>query len=189
MGWKVTLGGGLRMSNMVLETDRLGLRELATSDLDFVAEMLGDADVMRYYPKCLDRASSLAWIERQQMRYARDGHGLWLVLERDTGQPIGQVGLVMQEVTGMPRPRYAEVGYLLHRPFWHRGFATEAAAATKDYALRERGYDQVISLIRSVNEPSQAVARRLGMEIIGETKFANIPHLVFGSSLTLPKAP
>ena len=110
IGWKVTLGGGLRMSNIVLETDRLRLRELATSDLDFVAEMLGDADVMRYYPKRLDRTASLAWIERQQMRYARDGHGLWLVLERDTGQPIGQVGLVMQEVTGMPRPRYAEVG-------------------------------------------------------------------------------
>lgn len=180
MGWKVTLSQRLRMSNIILETDRLRLRELTASDLDFVAEMLGDADVMRFYPKRLDRDSSLAWIERQQMRYARDGHGLWLVLERDTGQPIGQVGLVMQDVTRMPRPRYAEVGYLLHRPFWHRGFATEAAAATRDYAFHERGYDQVISLIRSVNEPSQAVARRLGMAIVGETSFANIPHLVFG---------
>jgi RimJ/RimL family protein N-acetyltransferase len=40
----------------------------------------------------------------------------------------------------------------------------------------------VISLIRAVNEPSQAVARRLGMSIIGETEFAGLPHLVFGLS-------
>jgi len=168
------------MSNVILETKRLRLRELAASDLDFVAVMLDDADVMRYYPQRLDRAGSLAWIERQQMRYARDGHGLWLVLDRETDEPVGQVGLVTHELKGLPRTRYPEIGYLLHRPFWHRGLATEAAIGVRDYAFRSRRYDQVISLIRPVNEPSKAVARRLGMSIIGETEFAGLPHLVFG---------
>ena len=168
------------MSNVILETRRLRLRELTTKDLDFVAAMLGDADVMRYYPRRLDREGSLAWIERQQMRYARDGHGLWLVSVRETDEPVGQVGLVMQDLQGLPRPRYPEIGYLLHRPFWHRGFATEAAAGVRDYAFGVRGFDQVISLIRAVNEPSQAVARRLGMTIIGEVEYVNLPHLVFG---------
>src|SRR5262245_8231758 len=170
------------MSNVILETKRLRLRELATTDLDFVAAMLDDADVMRYYPKRLDRAGALAWIERQLMRYERDGHGLWLVLDRATDEPVGQVGLATQELTGLPKPTYPEIGYLLHRPFWHRGFATEAAIGVRDYAFRVRGYDEVISLIRPVNEPSQAVARRLGMSIIGETEFAGLPHLVFGLS-------
>ncbi len=170
------------MSNVILETRRLRLRELIADDLDFVAAMLDDADVMRYYPSRLDRAGSLAWIERQQMRYARDGHGLWLVLDRKTDRPVGQVGLVTHELKGLPRPRYPEIGYLLHRPFWHRGFATEAATEVRDYAFRTRGYDQVISLIRPINEPSQAVARRIGMEIVGETEFAGLPHLVFGLS-------
>lgn len=168
------------MSDMILETARLCLRELETDDLDFVAAMLGDADVMRFYPSRLDRDASLTWIQRQQARYARDGHGLWLVLDRGTSKPIGQVGLAMQEIVGLPRARYPEVGYLLHRPYWHRGFATEAAGAVRDHAFEVRGYDEVVSLIRPENEPSQAVAKRLGMSVIGETPFAGMRHLVFG---------
>jgi [ribosomal protein S5]-alanine N-acetyltransferase len=168
------------MSNVILETSRLRLRELSTNDLDFVAEMLADADVMRFYPNRLDRDGAAAWLERQRMRYARDGHGLWLVLDRATEEPIGQVGLVTHELTGLPRARYPEIGYLLHPPFWHRGFATEAAIGVRDYAFRVCGYDQVISLIRPANEPSQAVARRLGMSTIAEIEFAGLPHLVYG---------
>jgi [ribosomal protein S5]-alanine N-acetyltransferase len=174
------------MSNFILETARLRLRELSTDDLDFVAEMLGDADVMRYYPNRLDRDGASAWLERQQMRYARDGHGLWLAVDRATGEPVGQVGLVTHELQGLPRPRYPEIGYLLHRPFWHRGFATEAAMGVRDHAFGVLGYDQVISLIRQVNAPSQAVARRLGMSAIAEIEFAGLPHLVF--SLTASDA-
>jgi RimJ/RimL family protein N-acetyltransferase len=168
------------MSNVILETKRLRLRELTADDLDFVAAMLEHAEVMRFYPSRLDREMSLVWIERQRARYARDGHGLWLAIERETDEPVGQVGLVMHELKGLPRPRYAEIGYLLHRPFWRRGFATEAAAGVRDYAFQTLGFDQVISLIRPENGPSQAVARRLGMSIIGETEFTGFHTLVFG---------
>lgn len=164
-----------------LESARLTMRELTLTDLPFVFEMLGDAEVMRFYPKPLDREESAAWIERQHTRYASDGHGLWLVEERESGLPVGQAGLVMQQLAGFPRPRYAEVGYLLHRPFWKRGYATESAAAIRHYAHETLGYDEVISLIRPENEPSQAVARRLGMQVIGETTQVALPHLVFGA--------
>jgi len=68
---------------MLLTSARLALRELVLSDLDFVAEMLTDPVVMRYYPKPLTRVEAQAWIERQRARYARDGHGLWLVSDQD----------------------------------------------------------------------------------------------------------
>jgi [ribosomal protein S5]-alanine N-acetyltransferase len=170
------------VTRFCLESARLRMRELEVSDLPFVCSMLGDAEVMRFYPKCLDRDESLAWIERQRARYADDGHGLWLLEERDSGLPVGQVGLVMQELMGFPRPRYPEVGWLLHRSYWKRGYATEAAARVREHAHDTLGYDEVISLIRPENEPSQAVTRRLGMQVIGETTFVELRHLVFGAS-------
>ena len=63
----------------ILETTRLALRELVLDDLDFMAEMLADAEVMRYYPKRLTRELSTDWIERQIARYTTDGYGLWQI--------------------------------------------------------------------------------------------------------------
>jgi len=157
------------------------MRELSLDDLPFVHSMLGDPEVMRYYPRVLDRDASMAWIERQRARYADEGHGLWLLEERETGTPIGQAGLVMQELRAFPHPRYPEIGWLLHRAFWKRGYATEAATRIRRYAENMLGYPEVISLVRPENEPSQAVARRIGMHVIGETIFASLPHLVFGA--------
>ncbi len=161
---------------VILETSRLQLREMDLGDLDFVAGMLSHAEVMRYYPKLYSRAEAQAWVERQLQRYADHGHGLWLVLERSSGQPVGQVGLILQEVDDRVLP---EIGYLIDRPFWRRGYASEAALGVRSHAFTERGYARVISLIRPENEPSQGVARKLGMRPERETLFKGLPHLVF----------
>src|SRR5262245_12549591 len=102
-----------RSEEPVLTTPRLVLREMTRDDLDFVAEMMGDPDVTRYYPKQYSREEARHWLERQLERYRRDGHGLWLVTLKSTGEPVGQVGLAMQDVDGIREP---EVGWLLHRP-------------------------------------------------------------------------
>ncbi len=159
-----------------LETRRLLLREMTPDDLEIIAAMLGDAEVMRFYPKVLSRAEAAQWINRQIDRYRHDGHGLWLVIERATGEPVGQVGLVRQIVDGVAE---REIGYMIHRPYWRRGYASEAAAAVRDHAFNERGEPRVISLIQPVNIPSQGVARALRMTIEKSTVFADIEHLVF----------
>jgi RimJ/RimL family protein N-acetyltransferase len=160
----------------VLETERLQLREMILADLDFVAAMLAHPEVMRYYPKVYAWEEAQGWVERQQRRYAEQGHGLWLAEDRPTGQPVGQVGLILQRVDGIGE---LEIGYLIHRPFWRRGLATEAALGVRRYAFETRGHDRVISLIRPENEPSQGVARKLGMAPERETMFKGFKHLVF----------
>ena len=163
----------------IIDTARLRLRELAMTDLDFIAEMLADADVMRYYPKRLTRELSAEWIERQIERYQADGHALWLAVNRETGTPVGQVGLVRQLVNGAEE---CEVGYLIDRACWRRGFATEGARACRDYAFTALGTHRVISLIRPENVPSQGVARNLGMEVVGHAPHGGYEHLVFAVS-------
>lgn len=159
-----------------LLTERLRLREMTAGDLDFLAELLSDPAVMRFYPQVYSREEARGWLNRQLARYAEDGHGFWLVEDRATGEPAGQVGLLRQE---LPWGNEPEIGYLIHRPFWRRGYATEAARAVRDDAFDARGLERVISLIRPVNEPSQGVARKLGMQVERETEFKGLPHLVF----------
>jgi RimJ/RimL family protein N-acetyltransferase len=163
----------------ILDTPRLILREMSLADLDFVAAMLADPEVMRFYPKCYSREEAAAWVERQMGRYERHGLGLWLVSDKAPCQPVGQVGLIMQTVRGVEE---REVGYLIHRPFWWQGFATEAAAACRDYAVQVLGSQRVISLIRPENLPSQGVARKIGLRPEpGFVQHGGFEHIVFSS--------
>ena len=163
-------------SARVIETDRLYGREMSVDDLDFIAEILGHPEVMRFYPKRYSRDEARGWIERQMQRYAVDGHGLWLIVDQETNRPVGQVGVLSQMVDDR---REFEVGYMIHHPFWREGYAIEAALACRDYAFERLGAYRVISLIRPANTPSQGVARKLGMRPDRSTMFAGLEHIVY----------
>ena len=165
---------------VVLATERLDLREITEDDLEFFRAMTSDPEVMRYYPDDVKRFTPEQWIERQRNRYARDGHGPWLAVERATGEPIGQIGLIRHEIPGSPvGDVFYEVGYMVHRPYWRRGFAHEAAAASRDYGFR-LGHPMIYSMIDPANTPSMAVARSIGMSPRGEIQAYGAPHLLFG---------
>lgn len=171
--------------NVILETSRLVLRELVPEDLDFVAEMLGDPEVMRYYPKTFDRSEAQGCMGHQIEKYRRDGHGLWRVSLRESDQPVGLVGLVRQEVDG---ETFHEIGYLIHRPYWRRGYATEAALGVRRFAFETCRLPRVVSLVRPENVPSVAVAKKLGMTPEREIRFGGFRHLVYGLRLEVDTA-
>ena len=164
---------------MILETSRLSLRELTPDDLDFVAAMLADPEVMRYYPRCCSREESEAWIQRQRARYARDGFGFWLTTARKTGEPVGQAGLLMQDLDGVMQ---VGLGYLIHRPFWRRGFANEACAGILDHAFKNLGMGRVVCPIRPENEPSRRLAAKLGLVPERQTEYAGFQHIIYTRS-------
>ena len=160
----------------IWETPRLVAREMTLGDLDFVAAMLADPEVMRYYPRCYSRVEAEAWVVRQQSSYRAFGHGRWLILDRSDGRPVGQVGLLSQLVEGIEQP---EIAYMIDRPWWRRGFATEAASATRDHAFEVLGRTRVISLIRPENVPSRGVASKIGMRPGRMIVHADLDHIVY----------
>lgn len=161
----------------IIETARLWLREITLDDLDFMAEMLGNAEVMRYFPSVEDRDGARRSIEKTRARYEHDGHSFWLAVAKATAEPVGRVGLLRQQPFG-DGVDHAEVAYTIHAPFQRRGFAFEAATAVRDWAFA-RGYDHVISLIRPENTPSEAVARKLGLQPTVHVEFFGLDHRVW----------
>ena len=104
---------------------------------------------------------------------------MWLAVEKATGAPVGQVGLVIQTVENRRRP---EIGWLLDRPQWGKGYATEGGAAVRDAAFSRWKYPEVISLIRPANLPSQRVAERIGLKPGPRVWFNGSEHIVFQQS-------
>jgi ribosomal-protein-alanine N-acetyltransferase len=163
-------------TEFILETQRLRLREFVPEDADALALVISDAETMRYYPTLFDRPGVEEWIARNRRRYAENGHGLWAMILKSTGDMIGDCGVTVQQVDGADE---LEVGYHLHRDHWRQGYATEAAQACRDWAFSNRNVDHVISLIRPKNMPSRHVAERNGMTIWKEIIWRGLPHCVY----------
>jgi RimJ/RimL family protein N-acetyltransferase len=162
-------------------TARLQFREMTVDDLDLMAELLGDPVVMAYYPQPKDRAEALAWIEWNQRLYRELGFGLWLVEERESGRFVGDCGLTPQAVDGVEE---IEVGYHVATALQRRGYATEAAAACRDYARDRLSLDRLIALIHPDNVPSQRVAEKVGLRFERETiGKSGRPRWLYGGSL------
>ena len=70
---------------IILETDRLFLREMNMDDFDALYEVLTDTDIMQHYPYVFDEKRVRSWIERNMNRYRENGFGLWAVCLKDTG--------------------------------------------------------------------------------------------------------
>ncbi len=166
---------------LILETSRLLLRELEASDLPVVTDLLTDPGVMRYWPRPYTPEECAAWIERHRARYAADGCGYWLAVERETGEPVGQAGILMTDVEGTCE---AALGYILARRFWGRGYATEASEGCLRFAFERLGSGRVVALVRPENLPSIRVAERLGMIPGRHVIFADLEHVVYGMERT-----
>lgn len=165
---------------MILETERLMLRQMTQDDLPALCRILQDEEVMYAYEHAFSDAEAADWLNRQLQRYKDDGFGLWAVILKESGELIGQCGLTMQDI---PEGRVVEIGYLFRKDCWHKGYATEAAIGCKEYAFDILGVSKVYSIIRDNNIASQSVARRNGMEVCGQfTKHyygIDMPHLIF----------
>lgn len=155
----------------MIETDRLLLRRFVEADLDALAAVHADPDTMRYLGGVKTREEAKAWLTRKLAGYGEPGTGVLAVIEKATGRVIGQCGLVQQIVDGEPD---IEIGYTLASHVWRRGYASEAAAALRDYGFRVLGLARMISLIPADHVASIGVARKIGLRFVRECDYSGL---------------
>jgi RimJ/RimL family protein N-acetyltransferase len=142
-----------------ITTDRLTLRPLRAGDLDAYAEMMADPEVTRFLAdgKPLNRCDAWRHLALVIGHWELLGFGLWAVEENTTGAFLGRIGCFQPE--GWPG---FEIGYSLARHAWGKGYASEGAARSLEYARTELKKRDVISIIRPDNHRSARVATGLG---------------------------
>ncbi|MDE7303080.1 MAG: GNAT family N-acetyltransferase [Oscillospiraceae bacterium] len=170
--------------NFILETERLYLRNLTQSDYASLCKILQDEETMYAYNGAFNDTETQEWLDKQLARYEKYGFGLWAVVLKETEEMIGQCGLTMQDWNG---GEVLEIGYLFQREHWHKGYATEAAKACKEYAFSQLGAEEVCSIIRDTNTASQRVALRNGMTksdeiMVKHYRGADMPHYLYSTA-------
>jgi RimJ/RimL family protein N-acetyltransferase len=168
-----------------LHTDRLLMRRWRESDRGPFAALNGDPETLKFFPVTLDRAASDALVDRIEDRFERQGFGLWALEVTATGQFIGFTGLNPMP-DDVPGAGGMEIGWRLARHAWHLGYATEAARAALAVAFGGAGLSEIWSMTAVLNEPSQAVMRRIGLTEIARWDHPRIaaadplrPHVTY----------
>ena len=165
---------------MDLRTDRLALRPVRFADLDAIAGLLADPEVVRFIgdgtPRSRERAA--VTVSNAVRMWDERGFGPFLVERRDGDPrfvgacllfPIAHSGIDTTDLDA--RGPEIEIGYWLARDAWGQGFATEAAAAVLAWATSREGpgLERVLGVTLPANEPSKRVLEKIGMELVGET--------------------
>ncbi|HEX5316833.1 MAG TPA: GNAT family N-acetyltransferase [Candidatus Kapabacteria bacterium] len=143
----------------MIETARLRLREYTLDDLPAQYRILSDPSTMKFWPQPYTVEGTRSWIDRSISSYSANGFGRYAIILRESGDQIGNAGLMRTEVNGKLE---VDLGYIIHANYWRKGFGLEAASAVLNYGT-ERGIDRIVANMAHDNLASRRVAERLGM--------------------------
>ena len=150
---------------MILETERLILREYTMDDFDALYEIMSDAETMQHYPAPFDKERTRQWITWNSDNYKKYGWGLWAVILKGTETFIGDCGITLQNIDGQMLP---EIGYHINKKYWRQGFAKESARSVRDWFFEHTDYNAIYSYMKYTNTASCATAIANGMKKVKE---------------------
>lgn len=161
-----------------LETERLWLRQFRYEDLDRMAEIFGDPEVMRYISSgTKTRAELEATFPAMLERYDRWGFGMWAVIEKANQCLLGRCGLIYLD--GTPE---VELGYAIDKKCWNRGFVTEASIACLRFGFEQAGLDRIVAIAQPANIASQRVMQKVGMKFEKNAHYYNTDVVYYAIS-------
>ena len=168
--------GSLQLRGVHIDTERLYLRPMTIDDVDDLVALHADPEVSRYM-RAFDREEAIERLRADDGDWRQYGHGLFAVLAGDGGGFLGRVA-----VKYWPQFRETEVGWVMRRDAWGRGYATEAARACAAWGFRQFGYPYLTAMIRPENVRSIKVAQRLGMTPLRDDALFDVPVVVHAVS-------
>lgn len=146
---------------IILETQRLILRQLTGDDAEFIFELLNDPSFIQNIGdrniQTLDDARSYI-VNGPVASYVKYGFGLYLMVLKETDESIGTCGLIKRD--GLED---VDIGYALLPKFWSKGYAVEAARAVKDYAKNVVGLKRIVAIVDPMNGGSIRVLEKIGL--------------------------
>jgi RimJ/RimL family protein N-acetyltransferase len=153
----------------MIETERLLLRMFRPGDLDDLAGLFRDPDVVKYVGdgKPVDREEADKALKGIIKHWETHGFGRWMAVDKTTQDFIGFGGL--RSLFGTP-----EVVYHLAKAHWGKGLATELARASLRFGFEEHRFDRIVAIAKPQNAASIHVMEKLGMRYEMNTSYYNI---------------
>jgi ribosomal-protein-alanine N-acetyltransferase len=171
--------------NLILETNRLILRQYTGEDADGFFRLNSDPEVMRYVPdrllKSLEEAREIL-ISHPIADYKQHGYGRCACIVKSTGENIGFCGLKY-----LPQIGGVDLGFRFLPANWSKGFATEAARASVKYGFKTLNLDEIVGLAEPENHGSIRVLEKVGMQFTGVVRLFGLQmrrYLIRGESNT-----
>ncbi|WP_334096292.1 glutamine-hydrolyzing GMP synthase [Helicobacter typhlonius] len=168
----------------VCESECVFLRPYTQADFAALHKIVSDKETMYAWGQGFSKKQSQEWLDKQLAHYQQYGFGIWAIIEKQSDAIIGNAGLNHTEISLKGKTqKIVEIGYLLHRNFWGKGYGSEVARMCVKYGFETLGLEEVYCLIKEDNKASIKVAKRLEMQKVGEYpkpyKGKKINHLVF----------
>jgi RimJ/RimL family protein N-acetyltransferase len=156
-----------------IETERLLLRELLSSDADGMFELDSNPNVHVFVGKkpVKDIRESIDMIENIQQQYKDYGIGRWAVVLKETNEFIGWSGikLITKEINN--HKNFYELGYRFIEKHWNKGYATEAGKAFLNYAFSEMKVETIYAYADAGNENSRRILEKLGLQFVNSFEY------------------
>ena len=159
----------VRARSPLIETDRLRLRLFQPQDLEELASMFSDPEVMRYVADGKPAGRDVAEKALTSVidHWRRLGFGRWAAEDKETRQFVGFGGL--RSLFGMP-----EVVYHFAPAHWGKGLATELARASLRYGFEEHRFEKIVAIAKPENAASIRVMEKVGMHYEMNTSYYDI---------------
>ena len=156
---------------IIINTERMILREFVKSDVDAFFQIISKPEVMQFsLTGALSFEMSAAKMQSFIDSYQEYGYGKWAVIHRQTGRLIGYCGIAVEQIDGSIEN---ELGYRFDPEFWGQGLASEAASACLEYAFNTLHLEYLLGIIEPENIASVRVLQKIGMSFIKESLYCD----------------